>query len=157
MHPPQTDRASHCQIVFSCTLNLLQMSYKGIGWTPGIIILISLISSYIQNSITTKRHWFWMIRRCAKCCAEGLNEIINQIFNLHRYIFHSKALVLTNSGTVRECLFSSMENKVFPRHNTETQMEGVDQHSSRMKLIHGHILEISLWWMHMKSKLQHTV
>lgn len=38
----------------------IQMSYNGVGWTHGIIILISLILSFMQSSITAMKGWFWI-------------------------------------------------------------------------------------------------
>lgn len=48
-----SDSASHSQIMFLQDSRAMQMSYNSIDWTHGIIILISLILSYIQNLITT--------------------------------------------------------------------------------------------------------
>lgn len=56
-------RASHFKIMFPCISCAMQMSYKGVGCTPGIIILISFILSYIQNSITTRGIGFELIRQ----------------------------------------------------------------------------------------------
>lgn len=122
---PQTERTSHSQILFLCISYLLQITYKGVGWTPGIIILISLILSYIQNSIKTKRHWFWIDKvRWAKCSAEDFSDIIEMRSLTCIIKYHSTAWVLTNNvGTVNECLYSVIENNVCSHRTSETQLK----------------------------------